>query len=549
MTTSRAVRTAIALIATALAGAGLAPAASAQGPSPAYLFTVQAGSGTTVPGTAAKGQDERFTLTMRGVDPVTKFADRPFRTASVMSPAALVSNWDAWFADSPPNAVLTYASTGSKPPQSIVVTLTRPRYESTSRTLRFTAVRTYRTLDPSEKGQAWTRPTTPRTFAHASLFIDDAGVYVSGVNGFPDVPLPSTPDTLLVVGQGNGSGPIRLSSAGDVATLSGVSDSVAYTLDDFFAQGGQGAYLLPTSDASAASLVSALSQQNLAQAASGINSALPNLAIGLISAPDMWALGSADWAQVAGALGKAAQGMGALAILDPTSQAAAQSVQDPDGDAAPLVALASAGRAAMGTAAGWSVLPAMGLQPTGGGDIHPPSGAFAGVLAAQDAQFGIQDATGTNTVLSGLDAQGAWSDATTGQGNGANVIPVEQVPGKGTMFWGSRLLQNGDFRYVAERRTAMYLTAAMQQALLAYVFQPNNANTWAAVASALGSQLTQAWQLGILTGATAADAFEVTCQPTTDQILNGTLPCDISMQLSPDTRYSTTLQQQMAISD
>lgn len=149
-------------------------AASVQAATPEYLFTVQAVNGSTQPSNPAKGEDERFTLTFSGVDPVTKFADRPFRSASVMSPAALVANWDAWFVGSAPNAVLTYTGAAGTAPQSIVVTLTRPRYEKAGRLLTFTAVRTYRTLDPSQKGKGWKRPTTPRTFRSASLFIDDA---------------------------------------------------------------------------------------------------------------------------------------------------------------------------------------------------------------------------------------------------------------------------------------------------------------------------------------------------------------------------------------
>jgi len=151
----------------------------AQAATPSYLFTVQAASGSTAPGQSATGEDERFTLTLRGVDPVTKFADRPFRAASVMSPAALVSNWNAWFADSAPNAVLTYSSSTGKAPQSIVVTLTQPRYNSAGHTMTFTATRTYRSLDPSQRGKDWKRPVTPRTFTSASLFIDDAGSSVT----------------------------------------------------------------------------------------------------------------------------------------------------------------------------------------------------------------------------------------------------------------------------------------------------------------------------------------------------------------------------------
>jgi len=174
-------RTLVAALATsvsaalAVTGGLLGFASPAQAVSPSYLFTVQAVSGSTLLGTAQKGEDERFTLSLRDVDPVTKFADRPFRNASVMSPAALVSNWNAWFSTSAPNAVLTYSVGAGKAPQSIVVTLSSPRYSAAGRTLSFAASRTYRVLDPSQKGKGWVRPVTPRAFVSASLFIDDSG--------------------------------------------------------------------------------------------------------------------------------------------------------------------------------------------------------------------------------------------------------------------------------------------------------------------------------------------------------------------------------------
>ena len=60
-----------------------------------YLFTVDAAFGSTRPLARGPQAEERFTLTLTGVDPVTKFADRPFRDASVISPGALDANWNA----------------------------------------------------------------------------------------------------------------------------------------------------------------------------------------------------------------------------------------------------------------------------------------------------------------------------------------------------------------------------------------------------------------------------------------------------------------------
>ena len=96
---------------------------------------------------------------------------------------------------------------------------------------------------------------------------------------------------------------------------------------------------------------------------------------------------------------------------------------------------------------------------------------------------------------------------------------------------------------------AAALVAQLQQGMQQYVFSPNNASTWAAVASALSTILTQAWQQGTLMGPTAATAFTVNCQAmSAQQILNGYLSCAITMQLASGQNYSTILTQMMAAS-
>jgi hypothetical protein len=135
------------------------------------LFTVQSAHGTTRSIKVAGAEDEKFRLTLTGVDPVTKFANRPFRDATLITPRALDANWDAWFAGDPPNAVLTYLRPG-RAPGSMVVELTNPTYNSARRTLSFTASREARTHDPVEKGANWQKLTTPTAMESVSLFID-----------------------------------------------------------------------------------------------------------------------------------------------------------------------------------------------------------------------------------------------------------------------------------------------------------------------------------------------------------------------------------------
>jgi hypothetical protein len=151
---------------------GRAAEAAETGTAPAegFLFTVESARGTTrkLQHTA---EVERFTLTLVGVAPVTRFADRPFRDASILSPRSLAANWQNWFEGDPPNAVLTFARAG-RAPGSMVVALTRPRYSATERTLTFSAFREKRIHDPANQGADWERLSLPSAFNSASLFID-----------------------------------------------------------------------------------------------------------------------------------------------------------------------------------------------------------------------------------------------------------------------------------------------------------------------------------------------------------------------------------------
>lgn len=163
------------LMTAVLAGAAV-PVATAAPTSPPsaeeqFLFTLEATRGATVTRKGPAHVDEMFTLRLSDIGQITRFADRPFRDADVITPRQLVAGWPIWFAESAPNAVLSYSTGPRKRPQSIVVMLNNPRVSGN--TITFSAVRIYRKHDPAVAG-TWKRPTTPKTFTQASLFIDDA---------------------------------------------------------------------------------------------------------------------------------------------------------------------------------------------------------------------------------------------------------------------------------------------------------------------------------------------------------------------------------------
>lgn len=152
---------------------GLAHPVQASTPPETWLFVAQSAEARTTPMSSTASGHERFRLTLRNPTPVTKFADRPFRDAQLISPKALAQHWQAWFAESAPNAVLTFSPPDTAP-VSIVTELSRPRWDAESRSLSFTAVRSASRHEPTRAGANWSRVATPRTARGVSLFIDDA---------------------------------------------------------------------------------------------------------------------------------------------------------------------------------------------------------------------------------------------------------------------------------------------------------------------------------------------------------------------------------------
>ncbi len=85
----------------------------------------------------------------------------------------------------------------------------------------------------------------------------------------------------------------------------------------------------------------------------------------------------------------------------------------------------------------------------------------------------------------------------------------------------------------------------------AYVFEPNDKNTWEAVKAMISSFLNTIWKEGGLQGASAADAFSVQCglgtTMTSEDIANGFMKVSIKVAITHPAEFIVlTFQQQMA---
>lgn len=193
-------------------------------------------------------------------------------------------------------------------------------------------------------------------------------------------------------------------------------------------------------------------------------------------------------------------------------------------------------------------------------NILPPSGAMAGVMATIDSQEGVWQAPANVSIvgvgslpirLSDSQQAGLNVDAVSGK----SINAIRFFNGLGILVWGARTLDGNsqDWRYLPVRRTMTFLEQSCKLAAHAYVFQPNDKNTWEAVKAMISSFLTSIWKEGGLQGATPSDAFSVDCglgtTMTSDDLLNGFMNVTVKVAVVHPAEFIViTFQQQMATS-
>lgn len=193
-------------------------------------------------------------------------------------------------------------------------------------------------------------------------------------------------------------------------------------------------------------------------------------------------------------------------------------------------------------------------------NILPPSGAMAGVMTTIDNQQGVWEAPANTSIVGAASLPIRLSESQQGNLNmdpvsGKSVNVIRFFNGLGILVWGARTLDGNslDWKYLPVRRTMTFLEQSCKLAAHAYVFQPNDKNTWEAVKAMIGSFLTNVWKEGGLIGASASDAFSVECglgtTMTSDDLLNGFMKVTVKVAIVHPAEFIVlTFQQQMAAS-
>jgi phage tail sheath protein FI len=118
---------------------------------------------------------------------------------------------------------------------------------------------------------------------------------------------------------------------------------------------------------------------------------------------------------------------------------------------------------------------------------------------------------------------------------GKSINALRFFSGRGFMVWGARTLAGNDneWRYVSVRRFFNMVEESTKKATQPFVFEPNDANTWAKVRAMIENFLTLQWRAGALAGAKPEHAFYVRCglgtTMTSLDILEGRMNVEIGM--------------------
>lgn len=188
----------------------------------------------------------------------------------------------------------------------------------------------------------------------------------------------------------------------------------------------------------------------------------------------------------------------------------------------------------------------------------PPSAGIAGVITMTDNSIGVWKAPANQSLMGVInlpirltDSQQEYFNIDPATGKSINAIRV--FNGQGILIWGARTLDGNslDYRYISIRRTLIFLEQSCKHALKAYVFEPNDKNTWLTITKLISNFLTSIWKQGGLAGANSKDSYSVSCgigtTMTENDILEGILRLSIKVALTHPAEFiDISLEQKMA---
>lgn len=189
-------------------------------------------------------------------------------------------------------------------------------------------------------------------------------------------------------------------------------------------------------------------------------------------------------------------------------------------------------------------------------NLLPPGAAMAGIYTMVDNTRGVWKApanvSASNVIAPTVNISHDDQEDLNVPLSGKAVNAIRAFTGEGVKVWGARTLDGNslDWRYINVRRTMIFLEESIKNAARAYVFDPNEANTWVNMRSMIENFLRGVWKRGGLAGSTPEDAFSVHVglgdTMTPEDILEGILRVTVLVAIvRPAEFIEITFQQQM----
>ncbi|MCB0628729.1 MAG: phage tail sheath subtilisin-like domain-containing protein [Saprospiraceae bacterium] len=151
-----------------------------------------------------------------------------------------------------------------------------------------------------------------------------------------------------------------------------------------------------------------------------------------------------------------------------------------------------------------------------------PSGTMAGLYARIDSNRGVwKSPAGTEATLTGVQGlEYTLTDGENGFLNPQGVNCLRVFPAQGAVSWGARTLAGADaiaseYKYIAVRRTALFIEESLYRGLKWVVFEPNDEPLWAQIRLNVGAFMHNLFRQGAFQGTKKKDAYFVKCDSET----------------------------------
>ncbi|HTN47541.1 MAG TPA: phage tail sheath C-terminal domain-containing protein [Flavipsychrobacter sp.] len=164
------------------------------------------------------------------------------------------------------------------------------------------------------------------------------------------------------------------------------------------------------------------------------------------------------------------------------------------------------------------------IDPLRDGQIETmvPCGIVAGIMSRTDTSRGVwKSPAGIDAALNGVQGlQTNLSDAENGMLNPLGINCLRSFPVTGRVVWGARTMRGADqfaddYKYIAVRRTALFIEESLYRGSQWVVFEPNDEPLWAQIRLNVGAFMHNLFRQGAFQGKTPKEAYLVKCDKET----------------------------------